>query len=334
MFGGLIDFNNIFINNNYMSLFNRIFNQQYSRIINCIKTEMPKNFLNMVSNEAIKATYSDKYLIFGIILQALEANMTTNPINQELYNKLLFIIHTSMVIVHHTYNLPEFNNVNRDSVTGINSIHIEYNESLSQLVLLLLSTKISETVLNLNKFKYFADGDIRQIDMKFIITIINKINDRTINIIDNDEDINYEKILKDVCLSDSNKVEIKSPLIKRLYKIKINQMMYFIFSVYYELFGNLDDEKKKILKELSDCMTTLYLYIYSNDWDDLSNPNKCEKNQEYFKFIKARTIELLVKLGLFNKNFQSIVLYFEATYLCKIRDTMKSNLNTNSFNVI
>ena len=71
----------------------------------------------MVSNEAIKATYSDKYLIFGIILQALEANMTTNPINQELYNKLLFIIHTSSTIFfYHTYNLPEFNNINRDHI--------------------------------------------------------------------------------------------------------------------------------------------------------------------------------------------------------------------------
>ena len=51
MFGGLIDFNNIFINNNYMSLFNRIFNQQYSRIINCIKTEMPKNFLMKIMKQ-------------------------------------------------------------------------------------------------------------------------------------------------------------------------------------------------------------------------------------------------------------------------------------------
>ena len=83
-----------------------------------------------------------------------------------------------MTIVHHTYNLPEFNNINRDHVTGINSIHIEYNESLSQLVLLMLSTKITETVLNLNKYKYFAEGGIRQIDMKTIIMMINKISDK------------------------------------------------------------------------------------------------------------------------------------------------------------
>ena len=132
----------------------------------------------------------------------------------------------------------------------------------------------------------------------------------------------------------SNNLELKTSMVKRLYKLKINKLMTFIFSVYYELFGNLDNDKNKLIDELCECMTTLYLYIYSNEWDDLSTPMKCEKNQEYFKFIKARTIELLVKLGLFNKNFQSIVLYFEATYLCKIRDTMKSNLNTNSFNVI
>ena len=78
----------------------------------------------------------------------------------------------------------------------------------------------------------------------------------------------------------------------------------------------------------------MWLFVYSDNYDDLTSPMNCEKSQEIFKYNKTKTLELLVSMGLFDKDFQSLVLYLETAYLCKVRDMMKMNLNTSPIKTI
>ena len=59
----------------------------------------------------------------------------------------------------------------------------------------------------------------------------------------------------------------------------------------------------------------MYLYIYTNNYDDLTTPVDCDKSQEIFKANKVKAIELFVKLEIFNKDLQSIVLYRNSLFI-------------------
>ena len=308
-----------------MNLFNRIFNKQVIRTISCIDNKVPKTFLSIVNNSAIKMTYQEKYFIFSILIQSLENKIYDHSLNKELVDNLLVSIQLMLSVVHHTYNLPEFYNVDKDYKTGLTSIHVQYNESITQLVLLLITTKISEYVLQNNNKRYISNGEIKTINMGLIISMMSEFNSVSLK---NEK----TKIFKEICFNDLD-YEMKIEKLDKLMELEMVKVFKFIFKFYYSLFGNYD-EKKSVIEELSLHLSRMWLFVYSDNYDDLTSPMNCEKSQEIFKYNKTKTLELLVSMGLFDKDFQSLVLYLETAYLCKVRDMMKMNLNTSPIKTI
>ena len=305
-----------------MNLFDRLFQHQILRIITNIELEIPKSFLSLVKHNSIKMAYLEKHFIFGIFLQALEKNLTNCRVNAEIVNKLLSVVQLFVTVVYHTFNMPDFYDIDKDLETGNNSLHIQYNESITQLVILSLSSKISELILNLNQMPYLVENDVKYIDMKFIIDLKNKINSKKFS-------IDKIEIFKDACREEVDDIENTN----RLLKLKVTTLFNFMLETYFTIVNDSVYDKPKV-DELVECLTTMYLYIYTNNYDDLTTPMDCDKSQEIFKVNKVKAIELFVKLEIFNKDLQSIVLYLETAYLYKIRDTMKTNLNTNSVEII
>ena len=127
--------------------------------------------------------------------------------------------------------------------------------------------------------------------------------------------------------------EMKIEKLDKLMELEMVKVFKFIFKFYYSLFGNYD-EKKDVIEDLSLHLSRMWLFVYSDNYDDLTSPMNCEKSQEIFKYNKTKTLELLVSMGLFDKDFQSLVLYLETAYLCKVRDMMKMNLNTSPIKTI
>ena len=76
-------------------------------------------------------TYQEKYFIFSILIQSLENKIYVHSLNKELIDNLLVSIQLMLSVVHHTYNLPEFYNVDKDSFKNF-SLH----EDIAILLLL------------------------------------------------------------------------------------------------------------------------------------------------------------------------------------------------------
>ena len=131
-----------------MSLYNKIFYVNTQRILSCLKQDIDNSFLSLVYLNAIRMTFREKYFIFGNIIQALQLNCEHSDHNTLLFNKLIKIIHLSLTSMHHTMNLPCCYNNEKDSLTGLNNIHVKYNESITQLVLLLITFNVSKDFLN------------------------------------------------------------------------------------------------------------------------------------------------------------------------------------------
>ena len=270
-----------------------IFYERNRRIMKSVKTMDNKSLLSHAYNASLYLSFREDLFIFGYILQALEE--LDDSITSENINNLMASIHLLLLSGYHTYNLPMFYNKDHDEVTQKETLHRYCNESIAELIIIILSQ---------NSIKRLLKCDIGNKSKIDLIREFTQYN-------------NYRKINE-------------SKTRKEVLNSKIKEEMYRIFRLCflgYEIMKGVV-LKKRILSEideLSKYFSELYILTYTDLHPPCDTVQSCSQQEDKFVENKNGAMEILLKRNYFNRSFQNILQFIERQFLCKIRDNMRRN---------
>ena len=284
-----------------------IFQEKNRRIIGSFKRMGNHSLLSRIYDASLYLSFREDFLIFGYILQALEE--LDEYIEPGNIDNLLAAIHLLLLSGYHTYNLPMYYNLDVDKVTGGETLHRYCNESIAELIIIILSRNGIKRLLqcdsihkssHIQLLKMFMEGKSREVDVNL-----------------------YKKEL-----SQNDRRKIIDDIVKR--NIKHGFRLCFIG---YEVLkgGGFPDEKS--LQEI-DILSTRFEELYVLTYTDLHSTcdtiQSCTLQEESFVESKNGTMEILLKRNYFNRSFQNILQFMERQFLCKIRDNMRKNTRNMS----
>lgn len=269
-----------------------IFYERNRRIMKSVKTMDNKSLLSHGYNASLYLSFREDLFIFGYILQALEE--LDDSITTENINNLMASIHLLLLSGYHTYNLPMFYNRDRDNFTNKETLHRYCNESIAELIIIILSQ---------NSIKRLLLCDINNKHKISLIREFTKYN-------------NYR--------------DINSTNRKELMNKKIKEEMYRVFRLCflgYEALRGVTTSKSDMdeVEQLSKYFSELYILTYTDLHPPCDTVQSCSQQEEKFVENKNGAMEILLKRNYFNRSFQNILQFIERQFLCKIRDNMRRN---------
>ena len=282
-----------------------IFQEKNRRIISSFKRMGNQSLLSRIYDATIYLSFREDFLIFGYILQALEE--LDEYIEPGNIDNLLAAIHLLLLSGYHTYNLPMYYNLDIDRFTGGETLHKYCNESIAELIIIILSRNGIKRLLQ-------CDSIHKSSHIQLLKTFMES----------RDVDVNLYK-------RDLNQVERRKE-IDNIVKRNIRQGFRLCF-IGYEVLkgGGFPDEKSlQEIDILSTRFEELYILTYTELHSACDTIQSCTLQEESFVESKNGTMEILLKRNYFNRSFQNILQFMERQFLCKIRDNMRRNTRNMS----
>tara|TARA_B100000035_G_scaffold313389_1_gene326991 strand:- start:1163 stop:2056 length:894 start_codon:yes stop_codon:yes gene_type:complete len=291
-----------------------IFNEKNRRIMKSVKQMKNKTLLSHAYNASLYLSFREDFFIFGYILQALE-ELEYDNIDRKNIDNIMAAIHLILLSGYHTYNLPMYYNRDRDIKTNKDTLHRYCNESIAELIIIILSRNSVKRILE-------CDG-IEKRSLLKLIRLFTEYNNIHSNVNDN-----IYKEVKDFISSEKSEQSRK-----QLFDNMIKTDMYKIFRL---LFIGFEVIKNKIypsnndlieIDELSKRFSEIYIYTYTDLHPLCDTIQSCTDQENKFVESKSGCMELLLKRDYYNRSFQNILQFIERQFLCKIRDNMRKNTN-------
>ena len=284
------------------------FVEKNRRIINSID-RMPNNtLLGNAYNASIYLSNREELFIFGYILQALEEK-TDERYRGDIDN-LMSAIHLLLLSGYHTHNLPMYYNRDRDAITEHETLHKYCNESLAELIIIILSRN---GIKRLMKCNVPNSSNL----LKLVRLFVEYGNGQRKSLC---EDISVY-----IGSTDENKQQTRN----RLLNNTVKRDMYKIFRICFVAFETIrsnrypDGELLEDIEVLSKNFSELYVYTYTDILPSCNTIMECSQREELFVASKNRVMDKLLKRNYFNRSFGNILQFIERAFLCKIRDNMR-----------
>lgn len=290
---------------------NTLFFEKNRRVINSIE-RMPNNsLLGHAYNASIFMSYREDLFIFGYILQALEEK--TDERFKTNINHLMASIHLLLLSGYHTYNLPMYYNRDRDLNTEHETLHKYCNESIAELIIIILSRNGIKRLMKCN--------EVNSNNLLKLIRLFVEYESGHRRVLE--EDISrYIKL-------DNEKSQHQSRNI--LLNNTVKRDMYRIFKLCFVGFETIrsnrypDGELLEDIDDLCKNFAELYIYTYTDILPSCNTVMECSEREELFVVSKNGVMDKLLKRNYFNRSFGNILQFIERAFLCKIRDNMRLN---------
>lgn len=284
------------------------FVEKNRRIINSID-RMPNNtLLGNAYNASIYLSNREELFIFGYILQALEEK-TDERYKSDIDN-LMSAIHLLLLSGYHTYNLPMYYNRDRDTITERETLHKYCNESLAELIIIILSRN---GIKRLMKCNVSNSSNL----LKLVRLFVEYGNGQRKSLC---EDMSVY-----IGSTDENKLQTRNRLLNNI----VRNDMYKIFRICFVGFEMIrsnrypDGELLEDIEVISKNFSDLYVYTYTDILPSCNTVMECSEREELFVSSKNRVMDKLLKRNYFNRSFGNILQFIERAFLCKIRDNMR-----------
>jgi len=277
-----------------------IFYDKNRRIINSVSRMKNESLLSHAYNASLYLSFREDLFIFGYILQALEE--LDDNIERENIDNLMASIHLSLLSGYHTYNLPMYYNRDRDTVTNKDTLHKYCNESIAELIIIILSRKGINRLLG-------CKGVNKGYLIKLIRLMTEHMNTKNISDMNN-----YLK-------SDSREALLESMICEEMYRVF--RLSFIGFEILRGVYPR--NELMLDIDKLSEAFSKIYILTYTDLHKPYDTIQSCNENEEKFTENKSIIMEILLKRNYYNRSFGNILQFIERQFLCKIRDSMRQN---------
>ena len=291
-----------------------IFNEKNRRIMKSVKQMKNETLLGHAYNASLYLSFREDLFIFGYILQALE-ELEYDSIDRKNIDNIMAAIHLILLSGYHTYNLPMYYNRDRDDKTQKDTLHRYCNESIAELIIIILSRNCVKRIL-----------DCRGIEKRSLLKLVRLFTEY--NNIHRGIDRSVYSEIKDFMSSDKSEQRRK-----QLFDKMIKTDMYKIFRLLFigfEVIKNKVYPNDTVLDEidrLSKRFSEIYIFTYTDLHPLCDTIQSCTEQEDKFVESKSGCMELLLKRDYYNRSFQNILQFIERQFLCKIRDSMRRNTN-------